>query len=179
MRSLAIASIFTFALIGYAHAQTDLQPTMDHKMHMAAMANDSRQLLDFPPPMKAHMLSNMRDHLQVISEVVDAISKAQFGKAAKIAGDRLGLDSPAAEGCKAPAGTSQPQMSTPGSMEQMMAQFMPEGMRNIGYSMHSAASDFATAASEAAKTGDSKAALAALSRVTQQCVACHSVYRLQ
>ncbi len=37
----------------------------------------------------------------------------------------------------------------------------------------------AVAALEAAATGDIKPSLAALARVTQQCVACHSAYRVQ
>jgi cytochrome c556 len=49
----------------------------------------------------------------------------------------------------------------------------------MGTAMHRAASRFAVAASDAAVSGDVKPALAALSRVTQSCVACHSSFRLQ
>jgi cytochrome c556 len=64
-------------------------------------------------------------------------------------------------------------------MDQAMAQFMPEGMRKIGLEMHRASSSFAVEAKTAEKSGNPQLALKALSRVTQQCVACHSAYRLQ
>lgn len=60
-----------------------------------------------------------------------------------------------------------------------MSQFMPEGMRNIGLEMHQAASNFAIEAKKAAKTNNAKPALAALSKVTQQCSTCHSAYKVQ
>jgi hypothetical protein len=179
MRQAIFATATALALLGQAQAQTAVPTPSEHQMHMAAMATDTRQQLEFPAPMKARMLSNMRDHLQVISEVIDAMSRGQFSQASKIAHDRLGLDSPSAEGCRPQTNSSSAQMSTPTSMEQMMAQFMPEGMRNIGLSMHTSASDFSVAAAESAKSGDGKPAWAALARVTQNCVACHAVYKLK
>jgi len=60
-----------------------------------------------------------------------------------------------------------------------VAKFMPEAMQNAGTEMHRAASRFALAAKDAAATGDFKPVLEAMARLTQQCVACHSAYRLQ
>jgi cytochrome c556 len=60
-----------------------------------------------------------------------------------------------------------------------MTQLMPEGMRQMGRAMHQAASDFAIEATKAAESGDGKATLAALSRITAQCTACHAAYRVQ
>jgi cytochrome c556 len=60
-----------------------------------------------------------------------------------------------------------------------MAGFMPKGMQETGAGMHQAASRFAVTAQEAALTHDLPRALAALSRVTHQCVACHASYRLK
>lgn len=70
-------------------------------------------------------------------------------------------------------------MSKPANMDHQMSQFMPEGMRNIGLSMHQAASDFAVEANKTGKSGNPKQALAALSKVTQQCAACHASYKVQ
>jgi hypothetical protein len=70
-------------------------------------------------------------------------------------------------------------MSKPGDMDYMMAKFMPEGMRNIGLEMHTAASAFAAEALKADGTHNTRPALAALSRVMQQCAACHSAYKVQ
>ncbi len=68
---------------------------------------------------------------------------------------------------------------TNAKMEQIMAQFMPEGMRKLGLAMHQSASDFGTEAPKAAKTGDGRPASAALAHMTQQCAACHSAYKVQ
>jgi mono/diheme cytochrome c family protein len=63
-------------------------------------------------------------------------------------------------------------------MEQMMSQSMPAGMRAAGLAMHQAASQFSAEARAAARSRDAGKAFAALSKVTQQCVACHSAYRV-
>ncbi|MBS4098625.1 MAG: cytochrome c [Sulfuricella sp.] len=55
-----------------------------------------------------------------------------------------------------------------------MATFMPKGMQAVGTEMHHAASRFALVAKE----GDLVKALEGLSLVTQQCVACHTTYRV-
>jgi cytochrome c556 len=60
-----------------------------------------------------------------------------------------------------------------------MAGFMPAGMQEIGSAMHRSASRFAVTAQDAAVTRDLPRALAALSEVTAQCVACHAAYRLK
>ena len=56
---------------------------------------------------------------------------------------------------------------------------MPQGMQDIGTSMHRNASRFAVEAANSAATGKLEPALAALARTTQACVACHAAYRLQ
>lgn len=168
-----------------AYGQQPMNPMdhmnhMDHQQHMAAMGGgDGRQLVNFPPEMRQHSLANMRDHLQALSEILTAMSAGQYTKAAQVAGTRLGMDSPSAEGCKDNNASSKPQMSKPAKMDHQMSEFMPEGMSKIGLDMHQAASTFAAEATKAAKTGNAKPALAALSRVTQQCTACHTAYKVQ
>jgi hypothetical protein len=180
MRRSLLAAVAAIALAGgvSAVAQDHSNP-MDHQQHMAAMASDGRELVNFPPAMRAHTLANMRDHLQALSEILTAMSSAQYASAARIADTRLGLASPSAEGCKAEGTAATPQMSQPASMDHQMAQFMPENMRKIGLAMHQSASAFAVAAAKAGRTGNAKPALAALSRVTAQCAACHAAYRVQ
>jgi cytochrome c556 len=56
---------------------------------------------------------------------------------------------------------------------------MPAPMRDIGTQMHRAASRFALEAQNASASNDIRPALATLSSVMQQCVACHGTYRLQ
>lgn len=175
MRRIVFVSVAAIVLSGGVTAYA--QEHMSHQQHMVAPA-DSRQLVSFPPDMRQHTLANMRDHLQALSEILSAMSGAQYGKAARIADARLGMDSPSAAGCKAEDAAA-PQMSKPSNMDHQMSQFMPEAMRKIGLEMHQSASTFAAEAAKASKTDNAKPALAALSRVTQQCTACHASFRVQ
>jgi len=121
---------------------------------------DSRQLVELPPQMRQHMLSNMRDHLQAISEIHQALSSANFEKAADIAENRLGMSSLTSHGAS------------------HMATFMPKEMQSIGTKMHRSASQFAVIAQESAVDGNLKRAIEGLSQITQHCVSCHAGYRV-
>lgn len=156
---------------------------MNHQAHQPPTAapggGDGRQLVNFPPEMRQHTLANMRDHLLALSEILAAMAAGQYTKASQVAGARLGMDSPSAEGCRDDKAAAKPAMSKAPGMDHQMGEFMPEGMRQLGLDMHQAASAFAGEAAKAARTGNAKPALAALSRVTQQCTSCHSTYKVQ
>lgn len=122
---------------------------------------DKREQVDFPQMMQQHMLANMRDHLLALSEIQAFMAAADYGKAAEVAEQRLGLSS----------------LDNHGASH--MAQMMPKAMQEIGTAMHKAASQFAVTVVDAGASGDLKGALGDLSKVTQQCVACHSAYRLR
>jgi len=119
--------------------------------------NDARSLVQLPEMMQQHMMSNMRDHLVAINEILISMTKGDFEKAAEVAEYRLGMSSLESHG----AGH--------------MAKFMPEGMRQAGTAMHKAASRFALKAQEE----EVSSAYNALSEVTSACVACHSGYRIR
>ncbi|WP_455209675.1 hypothetical protein [Kaarinaea lacus] len=121
---------------------------------------DSRQLVELPPQMRQHMLANMRDHLQAIAEIHNALSSANFDKAADIAENRLGMSSLTSHGAS------------------HMATFMPKEMQSIGTQMHRSASQFAVIAQESAVDGNLKRAIEGLAQVTQHCVSCHAAYRV-
>jgi len=121
-----------------------------------AAEKDTRQKIKLPTQMRAHMLGNMRDHLQALSEIQAALAAKQLDRAADIAETRLGMTSLATHGAS------------------HMAQYMPKAMQDIGTEMHHAASRFARTAHE----GDGQKALENLAQVTQQCVACHAGYRV-
>jgi len=122
---------------------------------------DTRRLVQFPDELRVHMLSNMRDHLLALSEIQHALATEQFEKAGEIAEQRLGMSS----------------LKLHGAHE--VAPYMPKAMAAIGNEMHHAASRFAIAAHNAEVVGNTKTALAALSEVTSQCVACHNGFRAQ
>ena len=148
----------------------------DHMSHMMSQTPDTRQVLDFPPPMRQHMLSNMRGHLEALGEILAALSAGEGVKAGKISEARLGLQSEGAAACNPKAAGKTSPM---GDMAAMMAEHMPEDMRALGYAMHESASKFAAEAAKMQSGGDPKLALAALSQVTRNCAACHSAYRLK
>lgn len=118
---------------------------------------DSRKLVQLPEMMQQHMMSNMRDHLAAVNEILISLANAELEKAADVAESRLGMSSLESHGAS------------------HMAKYMPEGMRQAGTSMHRAASRFALKAQE----GEVLPAYKALTEVTSACVACHSAYRIR
>lgn len=118
---------------------------------------ETRQLVKLPEMMQKHMMSNMRDHLSAINEILINMADGELEKAADVAESRLGMSSLTSHGAS------------------HMAKFMPEAMRQAGTSMHKAASRFALKAQE----GEALPAYNALSEVTSACVACHSSYRIR
>lgn len=118
---------------------------------------DLRQLVEMPEMMQKHMMSNMRNHLVAVNEILIYMAKDQLDQAAEVAETRLGMSSLESHGAS------------------HMAKFMPEGMRQAGINMHRAASRFALKAEE----GERLPAYNVLSDVTSACVACHSSYRIR
>jgi hypothetical protein len=125
--------------------------------HVSVAGEDPRQLVELPEMMQQHMMSNMRDHLAAVNEILINMANGRLEQAAEVAESRLGMSSLELHGAE------------------HMAGFMPEGMRQAGTAMHRAASRFALRAQE----GESEPACAALSEVTSACVACHSGYRIR
>jgi hypothetical protein len=154
----------------FAAASAIAQPG-DHK-HMGASAPDARHAVELPAPMHEHMEANMRAHLEAFGEIISALSADDGAKAAKIASERLGVNSMGAGACK-------PGAAEAGGAAAMMAKHMPEEMRALGLAMHESADKFAQEAGKLKPGGDAKPALAALAQVTQNCAACHSAYRLK
>jgi hypothetical protein len=124
---------------------------------LSLAGDDARQLVEMPLMMQEHMLSNMRDHLRAINEILASMGTGELDKAADIAERRLGMSS----------------LETHGAGH--MAKFMPDGMRAAGTTMHKAASRFARKAQE----GEVLPAYRMLTEVTSSCVACHAAYRIR
>lgn len=120
-------------------------------------SEDSRQFVKLPERMQSHMMSNMRDHLVAINEILEFLGNNEMDKAADVAEQRLGMSS----------------LGTHGASH--MAGFMPKGMQSAGTAMHKNASRFALKAQE----GDLLSAYKSLSKVTSSCIACHSAYRIR
>ena len=153
-------AVVLIALAG-AHALVGgAQTPMNGAAAMHGATTDGRQLVKFPEPMRLHTIASMRDHLLALQEIDDALSRSEFDKASRVAEERLGMSSLELHGAA------------------HLAPYMPQPMQDIGTAMHRAASRFAVAAQDASVGNDVRPALAALSAVMQQCVACHAAYRL-
>lgn len=118
---------------------------------------DNRTYVELPEMMQQHMMSNMRDHLAALNEILIFLGNRDLEKAADTAEYRLGMSSLESHGAS------------------HMAKFMPEGMREAGTKMHKAASRFALKAQE----GELLPAYNALSDITSACVACHTGYKIR
>lgn len=119
---------------------------------ISAAAKDEREQVQLP--------EMMRDHLLALEIITRNLAAGEYDTAAETAESRLGMTS----------------MTSHGAAH--MAPFMPEPMRTLGTAMHRAASRFAIKAKDAAVEGGLAEAFGALSEVMQQCVACHSGYRV-
>lgn len=159
-RLLAACSIA--AVLGLPTAA--LPQTHGHAMHQhqqAAAPSDSRMAVRFPEPLRTHTLANMRDHLLALGQIQEALSRGDYDAAAEIAEKRLGMSSLEAHGAHD------------------VARYMPKAMQDAGSAMHRSASQFAVVAKDASVTGDLRAAVGALARLNQTCVACHAGFRLE
>ena len=127
---------------------------------LPTFAQDTRTKVDFPPMMQEHMMANMRDHLLALQTITQQLSTQQFEAASDTAEQRLGMSS----------------MDKHGAAH--MGKLMPKEMANIGTNMHHAASRFAVTARDAEVDGGLEKAFGALSEVMQECVACHTAYKI-
>ncbi len=141
---------------------------------------DARQKVDYPDEVKAKFLANMRDHLESLADIAEALSQAQYARAADIADTELGMNSQGATACRPSAqGKSMHPMMDGAGQDHLMAQRMPAEMRKLGQNMHRAANEFAEVARKAEQpSGSPAAASAALGNVIKQCTICHAAFRV-
>ena len=122
-----------------------------------ASGGDLRQFVTMPEQARQLMRTDMLEHLSTVNEIIGYLADNNLAAAADVAESRLGRSS---------MGKHRGTGMGPG-------RFMPLEMRNLGWGMHDAASEF----SKIAKQGDVKNAYRAFQKVTGSCVACHYSYR--
>jgi HAMP domain-containing protein len=157
--AVALAAPVWFAAAQHQHNPAAHGQSAGRPQH--SVPADQRVPVAFPPELRQHTLTSMRDHLLALQEIQGALAKDAFDRAAEVAERRLGMSS----------------LPLHGSHE--VAKYMPQGMQDIGTAMHRSASRFSVAALDAGATNDVRPALSALAEVTANCVACHAAYRLQ
>lgn len=143
------------------HEHMAASPEAAEAQHAPGAMKDTRKFVKYPESLRIHTLSNMRDHLQTMGGIQEALAIGAFDKASELAEQRLGMSS----------------LEMHGAHE--VAKYMPKGMQDAGTAMHHTASQFAIVAKDASVTGDLKPVLVSLAKLNQTCVACHAAYRLQ
>ena len=130
----------------------------------AAAAQDSRELVKLPAPMQEHMLSNMRDHLVTLNDIIGDIAEEKYDQAAKLVEQRLGMSSLTAHDAA------------------HMAPFMPKPMQDMGTNMHHAASQLVIVLQDTSITPDAQSMRRidkAIHQITSACTSCHAAYRIR
>ena len=129
-----------------------------------AADEDTREFVKLPPMMQEHMLANMRNHLATLNEILGKLADGDVDAAAKLAEQQLGMSSLSMHGAE------------------QLAQFMPEGMAQLGTQMHHAASQFVIVAQDAELNPGKESqhqVYRALQAITENCNACHQSYRIR
>lgn len=120
---------------------------------------DLRTLVELPVRARQILLEDMLDHLAVLNEINRYLAENNLPAAADVAQTGMG---------RSLLSKYQNEDMRPGL-------YMPKEMREIGWELHNAASQFATAA----RQGDLRKTLLAYHRITSACVACHYSYRVR
>jgi hypothetical protein len=146
----ALTSLALLLASPLALAQQPVQPTP---------AQDHRQLIAMPELPRALMRTDMQNHLVALNEIFGYLAENNLDAAAETAEKRLGQS---AMGKHAVVARGR----GPG-------RFMPDAMRQVGWEMHAAASEFA----QVVKEGDTVKTYTALQKLMSTCVACHMSFR--
>lgn len=151
---LILASGLVFLLMGCRSVPQETMPA-SCPMQAGKSAKDQRLPVPLPPHMAAHQLTQMRDHLAAIQEVMTAATKGDF-TAVERSASRIG---------------SSDQMSR---MCGHMGAGAP-GFTEMALGFHRTADSI----TQAARERDTPAVYRAVAATLQTCVACHSAYRQQ
>ena len=123
----------------------------------SSSGRDTRQLVSMPDQARELMRKDMLDHLSSLNAIIGYLASNNLDAAADVAETKMGRSS----------------MGKHRSTGMGPGRFMPLEMRNLGWGMHDAATEF----SKIAKQGNLKSTYSALQKVTSSCVACHYSYR--
>lgn len=125
----------------------------------AAAGNDTRKLIEMPPHARDLMRQDMLMHMTALSQIFNALADGRKELAASIAETQLGFGAMGKHRGSA-------QGMGPGG-------YMPPEMRQLGWTMHRAASDLA----KVIKEDNPKKTYNALQEVMTACMSCHYAYR--
>lgn len=118
---------------------------------------DLRTLVEIPEKSRQILQEDMLDHLAVLNEINRYLSENDLRAAAEVAETGMGRSL----------------LSKYQDHDMRPGRYMPKEMREIGWELHAAATQFA----KVARQGNLQATLVAYYRITSACVACHYSYR--
>ena len=118
---------------------------------------DLRSYVEMPEKARQILQEDMLDHLAVLNEINSYLAENDLLAAADVAENGMGRSL----------------LSKYQDEEMRPGRYMPKEMREIGWELHDAATQFVTAARQV----NLKKTLLAYQRITSACVACHYSYR--
>ncbi|MGD2138298.1 MAG: hypothetical protein PVF08_08580 [Gammaproteobacteria bacterium] len=121
------------------------------------LLKDMRTFVEMPDNARKILQGDMLDHLAVLNEINRHLSENNLDAAAEVAETGMGRNL----------------LSKYQDVGMRPGRYMPKEMREIGWELHRAATEFA----ELARKGELRGALHAYQRITSACVACHYSYR--
>ena len=150
---LLCLSAASFITLNNGHAEETLTPTDAS----SPASSDPRQFVTMPEESRALMRQDMLSHLASLNEILSHLAANNLAAAAEVAEKRMG---------KSSMGKHRATGIGPG-------RYMPLEMRQLGWGMHEAASEFSLVAQQ----GNQSQAYSALQKITNACLACHYTYR--
>jgi hypothetical protein len=139
------------------HGDTPKGVTEDDGDELESQFTDFRTLVEIPEKPLLILQEDMLDHLAVLNEINRFLGENDLKSAAEVAETGMG---------RSLLSKYQDEDMRPG-------RYMPKEMREIGWELHNAASQFA----KVARQGNLRKTLLAYHRITGTCVACHYSYR--
>ena len=144
-------------LISLAALSAPLAVHSDAEDDVEEQFTDLRTYVKMPDKARQILTEDMLDHLAVLNEINRYLSENELTSAAEVAETGMG---------RSLLSKYQDEEFRPGH-------YMPKAMREIGWELHNAATEF----SQAARQGNMQETLQGYQRITSACVACHYSYR--
>jgi cytochrome c556 len=125
----------------------------------AAPAEDLRNAIDLPPDVRTQFLDHMRTHMNALDDVIRQLAQGKI---------------------RAAGATAQSEMAIGQGLG--FGRYMPQEFRELGFSYHQAAGDFARLANDVPEPPDAAGwtkIAGGLAKITTQCNSCHAAFRVK
>jgi len=148
-------SLLSVSLAVQGYAQEDDADANEEALD--TQVTDFRTFVEIPDKQRKILQEDMLDHLAVLNEINRYLAENNLNTAADVAESGMGRSL----------------LSKYQNEDMRPGRYMPREMREIGWELHNAATQFA----KVARQGNLQEVLQAYHRITSACVACHYSYR--